>query len=79
MNWEASKIPGVPQDKLPKTRCRAFRSAWDKGYRAGVLDQPITVNPYEDVRDTYRNSVTWSRAFRRYWLDGWEAGRRRAQ
>ena len=75
MNWEPGKIPGIPLNKLPKTRCRAFRAAWNKGYMAGIQAQPRDANPYEDVRDMYRNSVTWSRAFHRYWDEGWQAGR----
>lgn len=53
------------------TRNAAFASAFHKGATARAAGKPANHNPYPDYR-TYRGSVTFSRAFARYWQDGWE-------
>jgi ribosome modulation factor len=50
-----------------------FKGAWRKGYLARKQGEPEEANPYLDVRQDYRESVTWSRGFRRAWLKGWRA------
>ena len=62
----------IPQDLLPKTKCRAFRGAFAKGVQARMDGKPKSANPYLDHRADYQNSATWSRAFRRYWAEGWD-------
>lgn len=54
------------------TRNAAFASAFTKGATARLAGQPASNNPYPDYR-TDRGSVTFSRAFARYWREGWEA------
>lgn len=54
------------------TRNAAFASAFEKGATARLVGKPQSTNPYPDYR-TDRGSVTFSRAFARYWQDGWEA------
>lgn len=55
----------------PTTRNRAFLAAYRKGREAKLAGKPRTP-PYPDER-TLRGSVTYSRAFRRYWLNGWDS------
>ena len=66
---------GIPEDLLPKTKCRAFRGAFAKGVQARMDGESKMANPYPDHRALYNNSATWSRAFGRYWAEGWEAAR----
>jgi len=54
----------------PKTRNKAFQAAYNKGRKARIDGKPKR-SPYSDW-DTDRGSVTWSRAFIRYWEKGWE-------
>jgi ribosome modulation factor len=49
---------------------RAFVGAYRKGQQAARDGMSEADCPYEDLRDSYRNSVTFSRAFRRAWLEG---------
>jgi len=49
---------------------RAFRGARKKGFEARRAGKP-KVSPYGDTR-TDRGSVTFSRAFHRAWIEGWE-------
>lgn len=55
---------------------KALAGAQNKGMAAGLAGKPTTACPYGDVR-TNRGHVTWSRAFRRAWLQGWDVGHRR--
>ena len=53
---------------------RALIGAYRKGYKAALAGEPC-VCPYADKRRAeWRNSVTFSRAFRTAWFNGWEAG-----
>lgn len=52
---------------------RAHASAWRKGYEAAEGGQPASANPYQDKR-TDSGKVTFSRAFRKAWAEGWAAG-----
>lgn len=49
----------------------AYRRGRRDRYR-GLVEQ---MNPYPDNRTT-RGQVTWSRAYRKEWSDGWRAGDR---
>jgi len=49
---------------------RAFLSAYMKGRAAFSTSGDAAINPYPDHRNHYRNGNTFSRAFRRFWLDG---------
>ena len=57
----------------PDTRNRAFQSAFRRGIRDRLAGVSRRRNPYPDHGTFYHNGVTFSRAFRRYWTDGWEA------
>lgn len=46
-----------------------------RGLEAQLAGEPRDACPYEDKR-TWRGSVTWSRAFRTAWLDGWDEAAR---
>lgn len=60
------------------TRNAAFASAFEKGATARLAGQPASNNPYPDYR-TDRGSVTFSRAFARYWREGWDAAHHAVQ
>jgi len=47
---------------------RAFLSAYMKGRRAAK--ENVMQCPYYDISTSYRNGVTFSRAFQNYWLEG---------
>lgn len=66
-----------PEDG-PEIRTRAFLSAFNKGRAARREGKPKRANPYPDWRTDYHEGVTFSRAFRGYWEEGWlyEAGKR---
>ena len=51
-------------------RGRALQAAFRKGQAARENGRSIFSVPYADLR-TRRGAVTWSRAFRGAWLDGW--------
>ena len=57
----------------PRTRNRAFQSAFRRGVRDRLAGVPPARNPYPDHGTYYHNGVTFSRAFRRYWTEGWKA------
>jgi hypothetical protein len=57
----------------PDTRNRAFQSAFRRGIRDRLAGVSRRRNPYPDHGTFYHNGVTFSRAFRRYWTDGWKA------
>lgn len=49
---------------------RALWSARMKGLDAGLAGEPIESCPYQDKRKL-DGRITFSRAFRRAWFDGW--------
>ena len=52
---------------------KAFAGAKRRGAYARRADKPINACPYQDKRThDGTNSVTFSRAFRVFWKDGWE-------
>lgn len=55
---------------MPSNSNKAFLSAYNKGVNARNYGLLETANPYPDKR-TSRGRVTFSRAFRKYWLQGW--------
>ena len=58
---------------LPYTRNRVFLSAFRRGIRDRLAGKSRQQNPYPDHSTFYHNGVTFSRAFRRYWTEGWDA------
>lgn len=50
----------------------ALEGAERKGREAYLAGKPISACPYEDKRGHWRNMVTWSRAFRTAWFDGYD-------
>jgi hypothetical protein len=48
----------------------AMRGAYVTGRRARRDGEPIDACPYRDTRNT-SGRLTWSRAFERAWVDGW--------
>ena len=54
----------------PITKNKAFKSVYWKGYNACMNDK-IAEPPYADWR-TNRGSVTFARAFIRYWMRGYK-------
>lgn len=62
----------IGEREVLATRNAAFVSAFEKGANARLAGKPASTNPYPDYR-TDRGSVTFSRAFARYWQDGWTA------
>jgi hypothetical protein len=59
-------------------RGSALRGAFRKGWEAFWAGRTLLSNPYPDKRTRYQNSVTFSRAFRRHWAEGWRAGEQEA-
>lgn len=57
--------------RLP-TRHRGFRAAYLKGMAAFVAGEGLDACPYDDVRKP-SGQLSWSRAFRNVWRDGWQA------
>jgi ribosome modulation factor len=45
--------------------------AYLKGINAGIAGEPLDACPYEDKRK-WDGRLTWSRAFRTAWCDGWK-------
>ena len=60
-------------DSLEHRGGRAQRGAWIRGYLSGCHGEPKEC-PYVDKRDPYKNSVTFSRSFVRWWKNGFEYG-----
>ena len=56
------------------TTATHFQTAHQRGFVAGLKNKPVLDCPYPDVR-TRQGHVTFSRAYRTYWFDGWNAGR----
>lgn len=57
-----------------RQRNDAFRHAFWLGYQAAAKGADKSDCPYRDLR-TRRGNVTYARAFRRAWHEGWEHGR----
>ena len=53
---------------------RAFAGSWKMGWVKGFIGEPKE-SPYADHR-TDGGSVTYSRAFAKYWEEGWDVGKR---
>lgn len=51
---------------------KAFAKAKFKGAEARATGQSRNMCPYPDHRGGYHEMATWSRAFQRYWRDGWD-------
>lgn len=56
---------------------KAFDGAIRKGAEAYRRGDPVSTCPYQDKRKDC-GRLTWSRAFRAAWLDGWYDARRDA-
>lgn len=58
---------------VPPTK--ALAGARRKGYEAGRAGQPESTCPYQDKRGgRHGHVITFSRAFRNWWLIGWKEG-----
>lgn len=53
---------------------KAYVGAYKKGVEAYRQQVPLRLCPYPDHR-TNRGSITFSRAFRRAWFEGWHDAR----
>lgn len=62
----------------PTTKNRAFLSAYMKGFNAGAGGAKRSSCPYDDHRGNYHEMVTFSRAFIRYWMEGYDDATRAA-
>jgi hypothetical protein len=62
---------GVWVSDIPLDTSVQFTSAWWSGAKARQANKPRFTCPYRDVR-AWNGAVTFSRAFRRFWLDGWD-------
>ena len=70
---DQAQLPGIDPE-IPATRSRAFVGAWRKGRGAALEGKSLLDCPYPDRRAGARNHiVTFSRAFRKYWRDGFES------
>jgi len=59
----------------PGKSCKGPQAgAFRKGREARRRGEPKSACPYEDKRDSYKNSVTFSRSFILAWNEGWESG-----
>lgn len=52
----------------------AIDGAYLKGVTAGLAGDPVDACPYDDRRKLC-GRLTWSRAFRTAWFDGWNYAR----
>jgi len=55
-----------------------FKAAHEKGRMAFEAGEPMSANPYLDHR-TDQNHVTFSRAWRHAWEDGWREAQKSRQ
>lgn len=53
----------------------ALDGAYLKGLAAAVNDEPLNACPYKDKRKA-DGKLSWSRAFRNAWRDGWQEAKR---
>jgi len=51
---------------------KTFLSAYKKGRKAFLENGTKAICPYLDKRGEYRNNITFSRAFQKYWYEGFE-------
>jgi hypothetical protein len=66
-------LPGV-EPEIPATRSRALVGAWRKGRAAAIAGKTLADCPYPDRRcGPFGRVVTFSRAFRKWWRDGFES------
>lgn len=57
---------------LPETANKAFQGAYRKGREARIRGK-AKIPPYTDKKCGRHDHIpTFSRAFRRYWCEGWE-------
>jgi len=49
---------------------KSFQTAYKKGKIASAFGRPESSNPYPDKKNN-KGGVTFSRAFRNYWLKGY--------
>lgn len=54
---------------------RAQQGAFRKGYAAFMAGAPLAACPYADKRKS-DGRLTWARAFRTVWRDGWQHAER---
>jgi hypothetical protein len=67
------RLAGV-EPEIPATRSKALASAWRKGRAAALEGRTMADCPYADRRGgEHRQVVTFSRAFRKWWRDGFES------
>lgn len=66
----SGKTLGPPDG--PEIRTRSFLGAFNKGRDACRSGKPKRANPYPDHRTDYHRGVTFSRAYRNYWNEGWD-------
>ena len=67
------RLPGVDPE-IPSTRNRALVGAWHKGRAAAIAGSTLDDCPYPDRRaGEHGQIVTFSRAFRKWWRDGFES------
>jgi hypothetical protein len=68
-----AQLPGIDPE-IPPTRSRALAGAWRKGRQAALDGRTLADCPYPDRRaGVHGQVVTFSRAFRRWWRDGFES------
>lgn len=58
---------------MVRARKSPFQTATEKGRLAAIEGHPITANPYKDCRK-HDGRLTFSRARRNAWLDGYRMG-----
>ena len=64
---------------IPINATPQFGSTFWRGAAAWQMGKPRSACPYRDHRaGPHGNIVTFSRAYRRYWHDGWDAAKRYA-
>jgi ribosome modulation factor len=71
-----AQLPGIDPE-IPATNSRALAGAWRKGHEAALAGKSMMDCPYRDKRSVNRGlslgRITWSRAFRKWWRDGFES------
>ena len=67
------QLPGV-EPEIPPTRSKALVGAWREGRAAALDGRRLSDCPYRDKRaGCHGHVVTFSRAFRKWWRDGFES------
>jgi hypothetical protein len=56
------------------TKNKAFLSAYNKGKKMACYGMSSESNPYKDKLNS-KGRPTFSRAFRKFWLEGWQDGK----